>query len=237
MEDVEHMLPQLKKLTRWSGPTLKVKPYLYQRKAIRLAIKERRLGLWMEQGTGKTLVALKVIAYYWKNSLIDDCLILGPKAVLSVWESEAQKFLAIPYTINNPKPGHLNITLINYEVLRKYRKKRKRGNVDMSHMIEKFIGKDCLINLGSGSAADGVVKSVSDGWVELEGKDGNLQAVNIDYISRIRVYPTNKNGKRNAFCLFGQFPCPNGKGRLTGSRPNTQLSLPQRGNLNFTFVV
>ncbi len=75
-------------------------------------------------------------------------------------------------------------------------KKRKRGNVDMSHMIEKFIGKDCLINLGSGSAADGIVKSVADGWVELEGKDGNLQAVNVDYISRIRVYPTNKNGKR-----------------------------------------
>ena len=135
------MLHQSKKLTRWSGPTLKVKPYLYQRKAIRLAIKERRLGLWMEQGTGKTLVALKVIAYYWKNSLIDDCLILGPQAVLSVWESEAQKFLAIPYTINDPKPGHLNITLINYEVLRKYRKKKQRGKFDIviadeSHRIK-----------------------------------------------------------------------------------------------------
>ena len=75
-------------------------------------------------------------------------------------------------------------------------KKRKRGNIDMSHIIEKFIGKDCLINLGSGSNADGVVKSVADGWVELEDKSGNLQAVNVDYISRIRVYPTNKNGKR-----------------------------------------
>ena len=75
-------------------------------------------------------------------------------------------------------------------------KRKKRGFVDMSHIVEKFIGKDCLINLGSGSVADGIVKSVSDGWVELEGKDGNLQAVNIDYISRIREYPKNKNGKR-----------------------------------------
>ena len=75
-------------------------------------------------------------------------------------------------------------------------KRKKRGNVDMAHIIEKFIGKDCLINLGSGSTADGVVKSVAEGWVELEGKDGNLQAVNVDYISRIREYPTNKNGKR-----------------------------------------
>lgn len=74
-------------------------------------------------------------------------------------------------------------------------KRRKRGKAYMNHMIEKFIGKDCLINLGSGSNADGVIKSVSDGWVELENKDG-LQAVNIDYISRIREYPKNKNGKR-----------------------------------------
>ncbi len=75
-------------------------------------------------------------------------------------------------------------------------KRKKKGSADMSHMIEKFIGKDCLINLGSGSVADGIVKSVSDGWVELEGKDGNLQAVNVDYISRIREYPKNKKGKR-----------------------------------------
>lgn len=75
-------------------------------------------------------------------------------------------------------------------------KKRKRGKVEMSHIIEKFVGKDCLINLGSGSTADGVVKNVADGWVELESKDGNVQAVNIDYISKIREYPKNKNGKR-----------------------------------------
>ena len=75
-------------------------------------------------------------------------------------------------------------------------KRKKRGFIDMGHIVEKFIGKDCLINLGSGSVADGIVKGVSDGWIELEGKDGNLQVVNIDYISRIREYPKNKNGKR-----------------------------------------
>lgn len=75
-------------------------------------------------------------------------------------------------------------------------KKKKRVVVCMSHIIEKFIGKDCLISLGSGSTADGIVKSVTDGWVELEDRDGNMQAVNVDYISRIREYPKNKNGKR-----------------------------------------
>ncbi len=71
----------------------------------------------------------------------------------------------------------------------------------MPHMIEKFIGKDCLVNLGSGGTADGVVKSVAEGWVELEGSDGNIQAVNIDYICRIREYPKNKNGKRKSVVI------------------------------------
>lgn len=66
----------------------------------------------------------------------------------------------------------------------------------MPHMIEKFIGKDCIINLGSGGTADGIVKAVSEGWVEIEDRSGVTQAVNIDYISRIREYPTNKKGKR-----------------------------------------
>ncbi len=87
----------------------------------------------------------------------------------------------------NKKRRFLNILRI---------KRKKKGRGQMSHIIEKFIGKDCLINLGSGSNADGTVKSVVDGWVEIEGKNGDLQAVNVDYICRIREYPKSKNGKR-----------------------------------------
>lgn len=135
------MLHQLKKQTRWSGNTLRVKPYIYQRKASRLAIQAGRFGLWMEQGTGKTLVALRVIAYYWKNNLIDSVLILGPKAVLSVWEDEISKFLAIPYVINEKSKSHLQITLLNYEKLKNFRKKKARPRFDMviadeSHRIK-----------------------------------------------------------------------------------------------------
>ena len=135
------MSPQLKKQIRWSGTTLQIKPYIYQRKAARLAIHGGRFGLWMEQGTGKTLVALKVAAYYWKNNLINSVLVLGPKAVLSVWEDEIKKFLAIPYTINDPQMGSLNFTLINYERLKNYRKKKARQQFDMviadeSHRIK-----------------------------------------------------------------------------------------------------
>lgn len=147
MEDVELMSPQLKKQMRWSGPTLKVKPYLYQREAARLAREHKRFGLWMEQGTGKTLVALKVAAYFWKTNYIDSILILGPKAVLSVWEDEIAKFLAIPYQIQSsgclqPKSSScLQVTLINYERMRNYRKEKARPKYDMviadeSHRIK-----------------------------------------------------------------------------------------------------
>lgn len=74
--------------------------------------------------------------------------------------------------------------------------KRKRREKPMAHIIESFLGKDCVLNLASGGTADGIVKSVSEGWVTLEDQDGKLQAVNMDYISRIREYPKNKNGKR-----------------------------------------
>lgn len=74
--------------------------------------------------------------------------------------------------------------------------KRRRRDKIMPHVIDKFIGKDCIINLGSGGTADGIVNSVSDGWVEITDKQGTSQVVNIDYISRIREYPKNKKGKR-----------------------------------------
>lgn len=74
--------------------------------------------------------------------------------------------------------------------------KRKRREKPMAHIIESFLGKDCVLNLASGGTADGIVKSVSEGWVTLEDQDGKLQAVNMDYVSRIREYPKNKNGKR-----------------------------------------
>lgn len=74
--------------------------------------------------------------------------------------------------------------------------KRKRGKKIMPEIIESFVGKDCLIYLGSGGTADGVIKQVSGNWISLVGPDGKISAVNIDYISRIREYPMNKKGKR-----------------------------------------
>ena len=66
----------------------------------------------------------------------------------------------------------------------------------MKELAERFIGKDCYINMLEGNV-DGTIKEVTDGGIVLD-KDGNLNVINLDYVVRIREYPY-KNGKRATF--------------------------------------
>lgn len=147
--DVEPVSNQLKKPNKWLGPTLKVKLYRYQRKAVRKATELGSIGLWMEQGTGKTLTSLKIVGNYWKKGLINNLLILGPKSVLTVWEQEISENLLIPYQytdsvlkpVSNPKC--LTICLANYESFRRYKGKANKVKksydmviADESHRIK-----------------------------------------------------------------------------------------------------
>lgn len=131
MVGVERVLKPQNKQSRWSGNTLSVKLYVYQRRAVRQAMKQGSLGLWMEQGTGKTLTALKYAGNLWKQGKIDNVLILGPKSVLTVWEEELKHFL-IPYQIvtdpltPSSKQEKLTICLTNYESLRRYKGKASK---------------------------------------------------------------------------------------------------------------
>ena len=87
-------------------------------------------------------------------------------------------------------------------VLRKIIKKRKiGGNSNMKELATKFIGKDCLIySFDGGRQYEGVIKEVTDGALLLE-KDGKVEAINLDFISRIREYPINKKGKKKSVVL------------------------------------
>ncbi|MGN1479988.1 MAG: DUF6897 domain-containing protein [Acutalibacteraceae bacterium] len=67
----------------------------------------------------------------------------------------------------------------------------------MNDIIAKFQGKDCLVYTMNGSQISGTVKGIHDGWIEIDnGKE--TQAVNSDYIVRIREYPTDKKGKKKS---------------------------------------
>ena len=71
----------------------------------------------------------------------------------------------------------------------------------MKELATKFIGKECLIYSFDGSHQyDGIIKEVTDSALLIE-KNGKLEAINLDFIIRIREYPTNKNGKKKSVVL------------------------------------
>lgn len=72
----------------------------------------------------------------------------------------------------------------------------------MKELAKQFIGKECIIytvadNFGN---IQGVIKEVNDTGLTVEDKQG-LQAVNLDYVLRIREYPRKKNKKRKISIL------------------------------------
>ncbi len=69
----------------------------------------------------------------------------------------------------------------------------------MTELAKQFIGKECIIYTFN-SQIEGTVKDVTGGALLLE-KKGALEAVNLDFITRIREYPKNKNGKKKSVVL------------------------------------
>lgn len=78
------------------------------------------------------------------------------------------------------------------------RKKHRKGVNVMNKIVMDYVGKECIIYTISGSnVVTGVVEAVEDGWITVRSFDGNTtEAVNAEYVTRIKEYPRNKNGKR-----------------------------------------
>lgn len=80
-------------------------------------------------------------------------------------------------------------------------KKRKReGNTEMKELAKRFIDKECLIYSFNGNQLEGVIKEVSDGAILVE-KAGTIEAINLDFVIRIREFPKNKKGKKKSVVL------------------------------------
>lgn len=88
--------------------------------------------------------------------------------------------------------------------LRITKRKRKKltleERIKMYEIIKRFIGKECIISLMTGetSQVKGTIKDVQENWVVIDTGYGD-DVINIDYITRVREYPRNKNGKKKAF--------------------------------------
>lgn len=87
-------------------------------------------------------------------------------------------------------------------IVKKVIKKRKSGeNTEMKELAKKFIDKDCLIySFDGGHQYEGVIKEVTDGAILIE-KDGKVDAINLEFVMRIREYPKNKKGKKKSLVL------------------------------------
>ena len=75
------------------------------------------------------------------------------------------------------------------------------GNAEMKELAKKFIDKECLIlSFDRSCEFEGVIKEVSDSALLVE-KNGNIEAINLDFVIRIREYPKNKKGKKKSVVL------------------------------------
>jgi len=71
----------------------------------------------------------------------------------------------------------------------------------MIELAKQFIGKECLIYSFDGNHQfEGVIREVVNGAVLVE-KDGMLEAINLDFVIRIREFPKNKKGKKKSVVL------------------------------------
>lgn len=67
----------------------------------------------------------------------------------------------------------------------------------MKELAQRFIGKECLIYTiaSDSSSVKGVIREITENGLLIEN-NGNLQAVNLEYITRIREWPKNAKGKK-----------------------------------------
>ena len=87
-------------------------------------------------------------------------------------------------------------------VVKKIIEKRKtEDKKEMLELAKKFIGKECLIYAFDGNHQfSGTITEVVDGAVLLEN-NGSIEAINLDFVIRIREYPRDKKGKKKSVVL------------------------------------
>ena len=79
-------------------------------------------------------------------------------------------------------------------------RRSKKENNEMLEMAKRFVDKECILYLYDGNQVTGILKEVSDG-AALVDKSGTLEAINLDFVTRIREYPKGKNGKKKSVVL------------------------------------
>ncbi len=82
--------------------------------------------------------------------------------------------------------------------MKQHIKSRKtEDKTKMSELAKRFIEKECIIYTFNGTQITGIIKEVTDTAALIE-KNGTTEAVNLDFVVRLREYPRKKNGKKKS---------------------------------------
>ena len=88
--------------------------------------------------------------------------------------------------------------LIILKKLKKSKIRKSKGEKsEMLELAKRFIDKDCIIYSFDGSQQYGTIKEVTDNAILIEEKE-ELIAINLEFVSKIKEFPKNKNGKRKS---------------------------------------
>lgn len=82
-------------------------------------------------------------------------------------------------------------------------KKKNKEKKNMKELAKQFINHDCIIYMitSDSGSIQGIIKEITDDAMIVERKIGELEIINLEYVTRIREYPTNKNGKKKSIIL------------------------------------
>lgn len=78
-------------------------------------------------------------------------------------------------------------------------RKKEKDNTEMLELAKRFIEKECIIYTIN-NQLEGTIKEISGNALMIE-KNGTLEAVNLDFVVRIREYPRNKKGKKKSLVV------------------------------------
>lgn len=109
---------------------IRVQPYEHQVRAFEFCRRLDHSALLMEQGTGKTLVAIALLGHWWKTEGLQRALIVAPKSVMPEWGRQFEELADFPHQLvlligsleerkdllkNWPEGSGLQVAVVNYE--------------------------------------------------------------------------------------------------------------------------
>jgi len=89
----------------------------------------------------------------------------------------------------------------NTVITKKMLGRKTEDNSEMVELAKRFIDKACIVYTFNGNQLIGTIKEVSGGAILLENESGTVEAVNLDFVLRVREHPRKKNGKKKSVIL------------------------------------